>query len=390
MSFGKHALINAVVLLCAGSAIAQWQDPRQPARDSLKGIKRIVVEIDYGFMDGHPDDPTEQEIQQTVEHLLKNAGITVRNRPYGTTDDDPTLIVFLFFMNFDIYYHHMSLFVTLRQPVTLPSNPSLKLTSATWEWGGGWGISTYSKRDQINEVIGEFICDFRKANPGLKGPLPNCQGDPRYKENLTKRERTAPRLMTAADEELIRAVALNEVEDVKALLAKGADANAHDPGDTTVLSYSVRAGIRRAGDTAVAEMLLNHGANPNVSVSCRLTPLMYAVNNGDLKMIQLLLDHHADANAATPEGYTPLMTASMFGSPGAVSALIQRGANVNARSRDGQTALALALANVNLIAHYDRPRFEPPYIEVPEADLLKQAQAKHAEVIQLLKKKLEQ
>jgi ankyrin repeat protein len=102
-------------------------------------------------------------------------------------------------------------------------------------------------------------------------------------------------------------------------------------------------------------------------------------------MVQLLLDHHADANAATPEGYTPLMTASMLGSPAIVSALLRKGANVNARSSDGQTALSLALANSNLIAHYDRPRSEPPYIDIPEAELLKQTQAKHAQVIEMLK-----
>lgn len=191
--------------------------------------------------------------------------------------------------------------------------------------------------------------------------------------------------MTASDEELIRAVASNDVDEVKRLLAKGADPNAHDPADTTALSYAARTGGRRAGDTIVAEMLLNHGANPNVSASCRLTPLLYAVNSGDLKLVQLLLDHQADPNAATPEGYTPLMTASMLGSPGTVSLLLKKGANVNARSKDGKTALALALASVNSIAHYDRPRFEPPYTDIPKAELLKQAQAKHAQVIQMLK-----
>jgi hypothetical protein len=364
--------------------MGQWQDPRQPARDSLKGIKRIVVSVNYGFVGGQPDDPTQQEVQDTVENLLKNAGITVRKRPYGTTDDDPTLVVDLFFMNFDIYYHQISLSVTLRQPVTLSSNPSLKLTSATWEAGIG-GISTYSKRDQLNDAIAEFICDFRKANPELKGPLPDCQSDSRFKRDFTKPERAGPRLMTENEEELIRAVALNEVTNVRTLLAKGADPNAHDPADTTALTYSVRTGSRKPGDTTVAEMLLNRGANPNVNASCRLTPLLYAVNNGDLKMIELLLDRQADPNAATPEGYTPLMTASMLGSPEAVTLLLKKGATVNARTKDSKTALALALANVNLIAFYDRPRFEPPYTDIPEAELLKRAQAKHSQVIQMLK-----
>src|SRR5258708_31888888 len=100
MSFGKCALANVVLLLCAVPAMAQWRDEeRQAARDSLKGLKEIVVRVDYGFMDAHPDDPTEQEIQQNVESHLTNAGITVKKRPYGTSDSYPTLDVSVFFMN---------------------------------------------------------------------------------------------------------------------------------------------------------------------------------------------------------------------------------------------------------------------------------------------------
>jgi ankyrin repeat protein len=68
-----------------------------------------------------------------------------------------------------------------------------------------------------------------------------------------------------------------------------------------------------------------------------------------------------------------------------VTLLLKKGATVNARTKDSKTALALALANVNLIAFYDRPRFEPPYTDIPEAELLKRARAKHSQVIQMLK-----
>jgi hypothetical protein len=66
------------------------------------------------------------------------------------------------------------------------------------------------------------------------------------------------------------------------------------------------------------------------------------------------------------------------------SLLLRNGAKANARSRDGQTALTLALSNKNTVAASDRPRFEPPYAQISEDELLKQAQRKHAEVIQLL------
>jgi ankyrin repeat protein len=96
--------------------------------------------------------------------------------------------------------------------------------------------------------------------------------------------------MTKLEDQLIRAAVFGEVREAKALIARGADVNAHDHNDATPLWYAVRSGNRRIGETAVIELLLENGANPNITVSCRLTPLMNAVDRGDAKVVKLLLD----------------------------------------------------------------------------------------------------
>lgn len=372
------------VLICVVPAAAQWDEHLRRSRESLKGLPLVVVQAHLSSMDAFPDDPTERELQEFVETRLKNAGINVTKRDPYVEHGDPTLVVSVGFRNHDIYYHDLDVYLALRQKASLASNPSLQLTTPTWEWRAT-SMGTPAKRDQIAEFVDVFICDFRKANPEIKGPLPDCERSYALRMDNFDAAKKLPTVMTELEDQIIRAAALDQLEDVRLLIAKGADVNAHDPMDATPLSYAVRSGSRKRGHVPVIQLLLQHGADPNVSVSCRLTPLMYAVQRGDVKVIELLLDHKADLNATTHEGYTALMGASILGSPEIVSLLLRKGANVNAKTRDGQTALTLATANRNRIAAYDRSSPDRPYDSLPEAVLLKQAQTKHDRVIELLR-----
>jgi hypothetical protein len=378
------ALLLLLLFAVTSQAQAEWVDDFQPSRDSLKGLNGIVVKVDAGSIDALPTDPTERELQAIVEQRLTDAGIRVLKRPHGQSDNSPTLVVDVFFINFDIFYCQMSIHASLRQEVSLPANPSLKLVASTWQWGGGGIEGGNSKRDDVGNVVDKFICDFRRVNPEIKGPLPDCI---RLEDSSDhdKPHDNEPTVMTELEDQLIHAAALNELADVRALLVKGADVNAHDHADSTPLYYAVRSGNRKVGDSAVVEELLKRGANPNLSLSCRLTPLMNAVDRHDVKIVQLLLAHGADVNATTHEGYTALMAAAMLGFPDLVSSLLTKGAKADAKSQDGQTALTFARRNMNTIAAADRPAYNPPYsTRITEADLLKQARRKHARVIQLL------
>jgi len=132
------------------------------------------------------------------------------------------------------------------------------------------------------------------------------------------------------------------------------------------------------------ELLLEYGADVNALWDRRYPILCAPCETLAPKALKWLLDHGADPNAATAEGYTALMAASILGNPEAVALLLKKNADPQAQTRQGQTALMLAQLSRNRIAAYDRTGGNAPYISVPEPTLLKQAQAKHDRVIQLL------
>lgn len=73
--------------------------------------------------------------------------------------------------------------------------------------------------------------------------------------------------------------------------------------------------------TAMAAMLLAHGANPNARTGGGLTPLHLAAQNGDVATMELLVSHGARINAADHQGRTPLDQATSHGHAGAVAFL---------------------------------------------------------------------
>ena len=385
MRHNRLVLAILAILVYAVPGMAQWDGDRGQARESLKGLRNVVVRVDVSSMDALPDDPTERELQATVEKRLKVAGLTVQQRASQAKDNYPTFVVSLSFMNFDIFYFQYYLHASLSQKVKLPRNPELNLTSPTWEWGTGGLVGGGTKRAQVSGIIDQFICDFRKVNPEIKGPLPDCYAPAPSLSGLGAPKIKQPSVTTELDERLIRAAALNELDEAKALVAKGAEVNARDHADRTPIVYAVR-GSRKVGDAEMLRFLLANGASPNVNVACRLTPLMYAIERGDLQAIELLLDHGADPNAATAEeGYTALMAAAVLGNPEAVNLLLKKNADPRAENRQKQTAVMLAQLNRDRIAAYNRTGAEAPYITVPEETLLKQAQEKHDRVVALLK-----
>lgn len=164
---------------------------------------------------------------------------------------------------------------------------------------------------------------------------------------------------------LMLAAAAGHLAVVQALLGAGADPNLTDQGaDTKLVSKSLlehtdpdsalgmgfsfgRTALMdaaKAGQTEVAQALLQSGANPNGRDAADFTALALAVENGHLPTVQVLVAAGADVNQAVTYGNTPLILACEHGFVAIAEFLLNHGANATATNRDRETALMKAAA----------------------------------------------
>jgi ankyrin len=150
-------------------------------------------------------------------------------------------------------------------------------------------------------------------------------------------------------------------EIVSFLISSGADVNLKsrpnpfEEGRLSVLSWACRAGYLHT-----AQILIQHGADPNGRSLHGHTPLHWACHANNLDLVHLLVQHGADVNASGRTYGTPLMTAALYDRADIMRFLLESGADPNRRSPCGDfplistwaldcTALLLDYgANVNL------------------------------------------
>lgn len=97
------------------------------------------------------------------------------------------------------------------------------------------------------------------------------------------------------------------------------------------------------GQQKAMQILLNHGANPNLKTDSGITPLLQAAEGGYPNLIHLLVSYGASVEERDSDGHTALQVAARCGQAAAVIALLEAGANAHARNTCGQTALDLAM-----------------------------------------------
>lgn len=98
------------------------------------------------------------------------------------------------------------------------------------------------------------------------------------------------------------------------------------------------------GDGTVVDLLLQSGMGANDHESTRqVTALHNAAAQGHLRILKLLIERGADVNVTDWHGNTPLINAAYFGHMDVVKALLEKGANVNTISKEGTTALIAAI-----------------------------------------------
>lgn len=147
---------------------------------------------------------------------------------------------------------------------------------------------------------------------------------------------------------LLKAAEDGDVDDVRVLLARGADVNAIDQYGETALMRAVH------GDHAeVVSALLAKSAEVNARNKqfYDWTALHYAANSKKADVTRILLDGGAEVNAKDNKGETALMLAADDENPAAVDtvrALLAKGADVNAKEGDGETALIMTTFHGNV------------------------------------------
>jgi hypothetical protein len=144
------------------------------------------------------------------------------------------------------------------------------------------------------------------------------------------------------EQPLLKAVSNENFEDVKDLIAKGANVNAKDKnyGEATALHVAVE-----NGSAEIVKFLLDMGAKINARDKYRRTALMLIDDDATPELVRMLLDHRAKVNAFDTEENTALMLAAQYENAEILRVLIDAGARLNAQNKEGKTALMLAAEN---------------------------------------------
>ncbi len=130
---------------------------------------------------------------------------------------------------------------------------------------------------------------------------------------------------------------------VDLLITHGANVNYCAPNGESTLSMACAQGAVNA-----VQMLVAHNAQTDVRDAKGVTPLLHAVmhqTENSLAIAQMLLEKGADVNFGMPNGYTPLMGATQMNNMELALLLLEHGADVQIRQNPGgASALSIAVA----------------------------------------------
>jgi ankyrin repeat protein len=150
------------------------------------------------------------------------------------------------------------------------------------------------------------------------------------------------------------AVENNYVDSAKTLLQKGADPDITPmKGGAESVLFSTVKSLSYANDPlesqrmdkskAIAELLIQHGANVNYSASkMKNTPLHQAALRGRTDLCELFIQNGAKVHAPDALDNTPLHEAARGGYWESAQILLENGARPKAADKLGETALSLA------------------------------------------------
>ncbi|MHB1220043.1 MAG: ankyrin repeat domain-containing protein [Alphaproteobacteria bacterium] len=134
------------------------------------------------------------------------------------------------------------------------------------------------------------------------------------------------------------AIAHGDVAAIRALVARGEDANGRDREGRTAM---INAGWR--GDSAIVDSLLEMGADPDIVDNEGRTAIMWAAGNGYPAAVERLIKAGVELDLKDKDGRTAITSAALNGHAEVVKALVAGKANLDIRDDRGKTALDYAL-----------------------------------------------
>ncbi|XP_044771167.1 putative ankyrin repeat domain-containing protein 19 [Neomonachus schauinslandi] len=135
---------------------------------------------------------------------------------------------------------------------------------------------------------------------------------------------------------LMKAVQCQSERCVTVLLEHGADPNLTDIAGNTALHYAAL-----GSNTSIAEKLLLHHAN----IEDELTPFLLAVSENKQQMVEFLIEKEANVHAVDKLQRTALMLAVHYDSADLVRVLLQQGINIFSEDAYGWTAEEYSIFN---------------------------------------------
>ncbi|HMT08777.1 MAG TPA: ankyrin repeat domain-containing protein [Pyrinomonadaceae bacterium] len=136
--------------------------------------------------------------------------------------------------------------------------------------------------------------------------------------------------------DLGRAVDNDDIDEVRTLLANGANVNEKDKDYDNITPLFIAV---ENGNVEIAKLLIASGAKVNVRNSEKQTALMQMDGDATAEMVNLLIGAGAKVNLLDDEGNTSLILAAENCSTEVLKALIDAGADVNLGNKEGVTPL---------------------------------------------------
>ena len=210
---------------------------------------------------------------------------------------------------------------------------------------------------KIVRVAAAFVLCLAGGNIALCGPIHDAtrKGDEAKVIALLKQSHDLVSSRDKLGNTPLHIAALHDQPAIAALLvANGADVNAQNDPDASDKWAALYYNKKAYGETPltlallsfhhkeIVELLLTHGADPNVTIHIQDTPLHRAVERDLPYDVELLLANGADPDTINLSGVTPVHCAVMHGRTKILELLLDYGANPNAKDGAGHTPLYYA------------------------------------------------